>query len=55
MKSKELIEFHKIEKNIMKKLNARKKIEKSKLDTYFKKLDEIVNTEITLNTKQKGG
>jgi hypothetical protein len=55
MKSKELIEFQKMEKNIVKKLNSRKKIEKNKLDSYFKQLDEIVDIEINKDVKQKGG
>ncbi len=54
MKSKELSEFQKMEKEIMKKLNSSKKIQKSKLDAYFKKLDEIVDAEIKEN-KQMGG
>lgn len=50
MKSKELIEFNKMEKNIMKKLNSTKKIDKKQLDIYFKKLDEIVDAEISKTT-----
>lgn len=55
MNPKELTEFHKMEKKMMKKLNTGKKIKKVNFDHYFKKLDEIVDKEISLETNQKGG
>lgn len=53
MKSKELVQLQKIEKQVMTKLNTYKKVHKKLFDTYLEKLDKWVDHESQV--KQKGG